>query len=69
MDSLPCAQKRFQILYKSALNVNQIARGKAVILPQGDRAYGIVQCEDSLVTVPNDVHMSRAMVIRINCHL
>jgi hypothetical protein len=66
MNALPCSQKRCQIVLKRALDADQITRRKAVILPDGGRTRGIVQIEDSLMTVPDDVYMSRTMVIRVN---
>jgi hypothetical protein len=50
------------------LNADQITRGEAVVLPNGDKTRRIIQSEDSLVTVPDDVYMSRAMVIWVNGH-
>ena len=60
MNTLPCARKRRQILLKRASNADQIARGEAVVLPEGNRTLRIVQSEDRLVTVSDDVYMSRA---------
>jgi hypothetical protein len=68
MNALPCARKRYQILLKHTLNADQIARGKAVVLPDGDRARRIIQSEDSLMAVSDDVHMSRPVVIWVNCY-
>jgi hypothetical protein len=68
MNALPCSQKYCQILLKRALNANNIARGKAVVLPDRNRTRRIVQSEDRFVTLPNDMHMSRAMVIGVNSY-
>jgi hypothetical protein len=68
MNALPRSQKSCQILLKRTLNADNVARRKAVVLSDRDRTRRIVQSEDRFVTLPNDVHMSRAMVIGVNSH-
>jgi hypothetical protein len=66
MNSLPCAQERCQVLNKSAHNCGQIAKAKAVVLAKRDGSNGNVELKDSFITLPDDVDVGRAMVIRIN---
>jgi hypothetical protein len=68
MYPFPCAKKRCQILLKHILNAGQIACREAVVLPQSNRIRRIIQSKDSLMTLPDDMHMRRAMIIWVNSH-
>jgi hypothetical protein len=68
MDALPAAAQRRQIDEEYALNPGQLTVGKPIVLPQRKRARWTIQFKDRFVAIPDDMHMSRAVVIWINRH-
>jgi hypothetical protein len=66
MDPLPRARKRWQILLNHGSDTDQIASGKPIVLPQGNKTSRFVQVEDRFVTISNYMDMGRTVIIWVN---
>jgi hypothetical protein len=65
---LPCLAQFGDVIQQLCLNVAQLVICKTEICPQTHWASRTIQVENGAVSLPDDVYMSRTMVIGVNGH-
>jgi hypothetical protein len=65
MDPLPFAAQRCHTARQLGRDADDFAPRKPVILAQSDWAARAVEPKDRLASVPNDMYMRRAMIVRV----